>query len=865
MDKTTILRIEVAGFGEAKQDLEFLTTESDKLTQAKRQLNKESANAAKSINAEAGSIAKLRADTALLRQQVDNMRAVTSKEITTREKLIKKINENTTAIRNYDRAMSGSTTLVGEYGRGIMSSFKSMSASLVSIYAAVKAVKMVVSTISDFSSAQSNLAAIGGYTKDQMEGLTETALRLGKYSNYTATEVTNLQLELSKLGFQLNEIQLSTEPILQLATALGVDAANAANTLGVALRVFNLTAADSYKTAETLAFAANKSALNFADFETILSTVGPVAQAFNFSLTDTVALTGKLRDAGFDASSAATALRSILLNLADSNGKLAVKLGGGVDSLEELIPALVKLRDSGVDLNETLELTDVRSVAAFSQFLLAAESVGELKTTLEGANGELQAMVDKQLDNLAGDWDKLKTAFNGFILEARNGEGVLRKLVQGVNELIITFSTIGITLKRSKKMTEDDVSEFLDSVLAQPMNRLAKKIQVEVERLNEVTLETLEAEKDKFIEVANDYTTKKKALQLWEEYYSRRTEQQKLAVAAQIEGEKRIEESAKQGATVAAKTMTAVKAWTQKEFDDWNVLMAKISKQWEDVVYKFDPDVIREAVSEPLFSDEEWEAGLQKARENLSKEQDERNQRKAKYREEDVKEEKDHQDKVADIARAAFQGVQMAADTIFENKKTRLNAEMQAELNNANLTEQQKEVIRKKYAREQQKIDVKQALINTALGIGNALATVKPLVPAGLIAAGLAALQGGLQVAAIKAQKFASGGRITGGARIKPDSRGDDTLIIAKQGEVILNQRQQLALGSRSLKRAGVPGFADGGIVGGITPSAGYGGDMSAFVDRLIAGINEKQVQLVLPELNEGQRRLKMITQSGRL
>jgi hypothetical protein len=62
-----------------------------------------------------------------------------------------------------------------------------------------------------------------------------------------------------------------------------------------------------------------------------------------------------------------------------------------------------------------------------------------------------------------------------------------------------------------------------------------------------------------------------------------------------------------------------------------------------------------------------------------------------------------------------------------------------------------------------------------------------------------------------------------------------------------------------------VPGFADGGIVGGITPSAGYGGDMGAFVDRLIAGINDKRVQLVLPELNEAQKRLDIITKSGSL
>jgi len=42
--------------------------------------------------------------------------------------------------------------------------------------------------------------------------------------------------------------------------------------------------------------------------------------------------------------------------------------------------------------------------------------------------------------------------------------------------------------------------------------------------------------------------------------------------------------------------------------------------------------------------------------------------------------------------------------------------------------------------------------------VGNALATTKPFVPAGLIAAGVAAVQTAAQVAVIKSQKFDGGG-----------------------------------------------------------------------------------------------------------
>jgi len=43
---------------------------------------------------------------------------------------------------------------------------------------------------------------------------------------------------------------------------------------------------------------------------------------------------------------------------------------------------------------------------------------------------------------------------------------------------------------------------------------------------------------------------------------------------------------------------------------------------------------------------------------------------------------------------------------------------------------------------------------------------------------------------------------------------GDNVLITAKKGEVILNEKQRNFIGSNLLQLAGVPGFATGGIVG---------------------------------------------------
>ena len=231
--------------------------------------------------------------------------------------------------------------------------------------------KSGVQSIVDFEAANSKLAAILGTTSNNIKDLTLDAQRLGSATKYTASEATNLQIELAKLGFSRKEILQSTEGILKFAQATGSDLPEAAALAGAALRMFGAETSETERYVSAMAVATTKSALSFSYLQTAMPIVGPVAKAFNFQIEDTLALLGKLADAGFDASMSATATRNILLNLADGSGELAKALGGPVNTLPELVAGLKKLKAQGVDLNTTLELTDKRSVAAFNAFLTA--------------------------------------------------------------------------------------------------------------------------------------------------------------------------------------------------------------------------------------------------------------------------------------------------------------------------------------------------------------------------------------------------------------------------------------------------------------------------------------------------------------
>ena len=312
-----------------------------------------------------------------------------------------------------------------------------LAAGVVTVRAFTKAISSSINTMKEFESANSELASVLGKSVGEISGLTEAALELGKRTSFTAAEVTSLQTALARLGFTEGQIAAMQEPVLKFAAAVGTDLSSAADFSGAALRSFGLKASDAQGLLDLMAASTSKSALSFSKLQTSISVVGPVANAFGLSARDTVAMLGVLSNAGFDASSAATALRNILLNLTDSNGKLAQGLGHTASTMPEIIDALQELKDRGVDLNETLDMTDKRSVAAFNALIAGAGDVRELYDALGDCNGALDQMYNTMTDNLEGAIKRVSSAWQDLVLQFRNSTGVLKdvfdRFARGLN------------------------------------------------------------------------------------------------------------------------------------------------------------------------------------------------------------------------------------------------------------------------------------------------------------------------------------------------------------------------------------------------------------------------------------------------
>ena len=345
------------------------------------------------------------------------------------------------------QSQMGKTSMAGGMGgfaSGIksgMSMFGPTAAGMMAVTAAAGAMTKVFSDLitlnKDFEQQNANLAAVMGKSRSEITALTDQAKELGATTQYTASQITELQTNLARLGFDETEILNSTKSVQALATATGADLGEAANLAGAALRAFGLDSSEMERVASVLAVSTTKSALSFEKLATAVPIVSPVAKQFGFEIEDVVTLLGKLSDAGFDASSAATASRNIFLNMANSSGKLAQALGRPIERIEDFAPALMELKERGIDLAEMLDLTDKRSVAAFATFVETAGTMEKFKQEVTGCSDALQAMVDEQLNTLQGSITILNSAWEGLMLAFGDSiNGPLKGVVDSTTAVI---------------------------------------------------------------------------------------------------------------------------------------------------------------------------------------------------------------------------------------------------------------------------------------------------------------------------------------------------------------------------------------------------------------------------------------------
>ncbi len=321
----------------------------------------------------------------------------------------------------------------------------------------VRTIGQAIKNISEFQQANANLATIMQVSKQEIETLTNDALMLGRTTEWTASQVTELQTALAKLGYNIPQIQNMQASVLQFATAVGAKLPDAANLAGAALRMFGMHSSEMQKALEILTASTNKTALDFEKLKVALPYAGAIAHSIGFDIAQTSSLLGVLTNAGLASSRAGTGLRQVLLELSKQNGKLQTAMGGNIKTFDDFVRGLQLMRDRGLEAGEAAKLVSTRASSALLILANGVDDIKRLNEEVRDTDGLLKTIQAERLDTLHGSTLLLKSAWEGLIQTFRDSAGPMKDIVDWLTKIIRATSLAASRANRVAQGTKDVV------------------------------------------------------------------------------------------------------------------------------------------------------------------------------------------------------------------------------------------------------------------------------------------------------------------------------------------------------------------------------------------------------------------------
>ena len=298
----------------------------------------------------------------------------------------------------------------------------------------------------------------------ELKLLHDQAITEGARSAYSATQAAKAQYELAAGGFNTKQVLDALPGTLNLAAAGQVELATAAQIAVGTLNGFGLSANQISRMNDVLVGTVNKTATGVEDLGEAMKYAAPVAKVYGASLEQTSAMLGILGNNSIKGSEAGTGLRAIMARLAappkpaiaalESIKVNPINKDGSMKDLGELFN---EIRIKTEKLNPADRIEIFKGIAGQEHLsklepLIASTGVldektgkvvnqfKELENQLKNTKGLADTVAEVQMDNLAGDIDQLKGAFESLSI-ALGGEGgvlnaTLRQFAQGLTDTI---------------------------------------------------------------------------------------------------------------------------------------------------------------------------------------------------------------------------------------------------------------------------------------------------------------------------------------------------------------------------------------------------------------------------------------------
>ncbi|MBC3785711.1 phage tail tape measure protein [Spirosoma utsteinense] len=388
---------------------------------------------------------------------------------------------NTPGNADPNRGVKGA--IVGGIENATGLQFDSKQALLASgVLAVGAAVFKTVQETAKFGKALSELSAITGVTGKDLEFLADQAVDLENKTGIAATDIVegfklvgSIKPELLESKEALAQV---TDEIIALSQASGVSLQDAAASALGALNQFGEGADQAGRFVNVLAAGAKLGASEVNDTSEALKASGTAMKAAGLSFEQGNSLIQSLAGVMIKGSEAGTGLRNVLLKLETQSDK---GLRPSVVGLDAALEAASK------KFNTTTELTKVFGV----ENIVAARRILDTRTEISKMTQDLtgtSVAYDQQrtnLDNLATDLTKAGTAIGGLFREmGRSQDGFIRGTVRGFTlflQQLTNATSVTRTFFRSLLDGEGGfLSAFRDASKQADANDLARRKTAEI-------------------------------------------------------------------------------------------------------------------------------------------------------------------------------------------------------------------------------------------------------------------------------------------------------------------------------------------------------------------------------------------------
>jgi len=350
-----------------------------------------------------------------------------------------------------------------------------------------------------FDATMSEVSAISGATGQDFDALRDKALEMGAKTKFSASEAASAMTYMGMAGWKAGDMISGIGGIMNLAAASGEDLALTSDIVTDALTAFGKSAGDSGHLADIMAAASSNANTNVAMLGESFKYVAPVAGALGYSMEDTSLALGLMANSGIKASSAGTALRSALTNMASPTKNMAAVMDTYKLSLTNADGSMMSLQEVMIQLREKMGGLDEATQASAASMLFGKEAMSGMLAIINAApedfekltgaiydcNGAAEEMAATMIDNLQGDLTLLGSAFESLqiaISDALNptlrefaqfGQQAMAELlsgfqgggVSGFMDALSGIVTEGVTMLAEKAPEFAEVStQFIESI-----------------------------------------------------------------------------------------------------------------------------------------------------------------------------------------------------------------------------------------------------------------------------------------------------------------------------------------------------------------------------------------------------------------